>query len=504
LLYAGLAVLFGAATAGLLALGPAATTRGWLIGSAWALAAAGVVTITLAERSAIHVPLGTLLSSDTGRAFVRLAVAVGVAGVAALVVVLRPGRATLIVLAAAVGAAMLARAAGSHAGGSATSVIVQSIHLAGVGTWIGGLVWLFAGLRRGSEPAAVGRFSNLAAGGLVVVFVSGVLRAVDELGGFGWWLHPFANDYRTALTVKLALVVPLVALGAANRFRNVPRFERTGPSPLLRTVGGELMVAAVVFAAAGVMTGLPPRGTQAPPQQVATPTPTPSMEPLVVTGADFATTTRVQLEIAPGAVGANEFTAEVTDYDSGEPVDARRVSLAFALPDRPEVGSSIALEQEPDGTWTGSGTALAMLGAWDVTVLVQGSGSSVEIHLPVAPRSPGQRVDVAENPGLPTIFTITVGGGFQLQAYVDPGETGRVNNVHLTAFDAGGAELPLDMASIAAIAPHGHALPLEMQRLGAGHFSGVLDVEAGTWTFVLSATARDGTVIGGTFEQTFD
>jgi copper transport protein len=504
LLYVGLAVLFGAAAAGLLALGPMATTRGWLIGSAWALAAAGIVTIVLAERSAIGVPLGTLLSSDTGGAFVRLGVAVGVAGVAALIAVLRPGRATLIVLGAAVGAAMLARAAGSHAGGSTTSVVAQAIHLAGVGAWIGGLVWLLAELRRGPAPSAIRRFSNLAAGGLLVVFASGVVRAADELGGLGWWLHPFANDYRTTLSVKLALVVPLVALGAANRFRNVRRFERADARPLLRTVGGEILVAATVFAAAGVVTGLPPQGVEAAPRQTATPTPTPTMEPLAVAGADFATTTRVQLEIAPGAVGANEFTVEVTDFDTGEPVDARRVSLAFVLPDRPEVGSSIALERQPNGTWTGNGTALAMLGAWDVTVLVEGSGSSVEIHLPVAPRSPGQQVDVTESPGLPTIYTITVAGGFQLQAYVDPGEPGRVSNVHLTAFDPDGAELPLGSATIDAIAPHGHAVPLVLQRLGPGHFSGVLDVEEGTWTFALSATARDGTALGGTFEQSFD
>jgi putative copper export protein len=503
MLVVGLAVLFGAALAGLLALGPAATTRGWLLGSAWALAAAGVVAITLAERSAIDVPLGTLLSSDTGGVFVRLGVAVGIAGVATLAAALRPGRATLLVLAGAVGAAMLARADGGHAGGSTASVIVQSIHLAGVGAWIGGLVWLFAALRKGAAPTAVRRFSNLAAGGLLVVFASGVLRASDELGGFGWWLHPFANDYRTALSVKLALVVPLVALGAVNRFRNVGRFERLGARPLLRTVGGELFLAAAVFAAAGVVTGLPPKGTEVPPA-AATPSPTPTMEPLVVTGADFATTTRVRLVVTPGAVGANEFTAEVTDYDTGGPVDARRVSLAFVLPDRPEVGSSIALDREPDGSWTGDGTALAMLGAWDVTVLVEGSSSSIEVHLPVAPRSPGQRVVVTETPGLPTIYTITVAGGFQLQAYVDPGETGRVNDVHVTAFDPEGAELPLEAATIDAIAPHGHTVPLELQRLGPGHFSGVLDVEEGAWTFALSATARDGTALGGTFEQTFD
>ena len=50
MLYVGLVVLFGAAVTGLLAFGPKASARPWLLGAAWALAALGVVAMTLAER----------------------------------------------------------------------------------------------------------------------------------------------------------------------------------------------------------------------------------------------------------------------------------------------------------------------------------------------------------------------------------------------------------------------------------------------------------------------
>ena len=87
----GLVVLFGAAVTGLLAFGPKANARPWLLGAAWALAALGVVAMTLAERSSVGVPLGTLLSSEAGGKFVLLAVAVAIAGVAALAAALQAG-----------------------------------------------------------------------------------------------------------------------------------------------------------------------------------------------------------------------------------------------------------------------------------------------------------------------------------------------------------------------------------------------------------------------------
>ena len=209
---------------------------------------------------------------------------------------------------------------------------------------------------------------------------------------------------------------------------------------MLRTVGGELALAAAVLLATGVLTGLPPEPNAEPAG--------PAARPLVVTGADFATTTRVRLEISPGTVGPNTFVAGVTDYDSGEPVDARRVSLTFDLPDQPDVRSTLPLERT-DGSWRGQGTALAQPGTWTVTVLVEGSGGSVEVPLQVTPTMPGQHVDISKVPGQPTLYTITLEGGLQIQAYVDPGEPGRTNQVHVTAFDADGD---------GAAAARGHAL----------------------------------------------
>jgi copper transport protein len=493
-LYVGLAVLFGAAGAGLVVFGPATVARPAVLAVAWVAAAVGVVVITLEERAVLSVPLGTLLSSEAGGDFINLAIAVGVAGVGTLVAAVRTSRATLALLAAATAAAMFVRALTGHAGGSVTAVGAQWLHLIAVGTWIGGLAWLVLSLRRGLEPAKVRRFSNLAAVGLTVLVASGVLRSVDELGGLGWWLDPLQNDYSTALVVKLGVVVPLVGLGALNRFRNVARIERAGTRPLLRTVGAELGLAATVFAVTGIMTGLPPQEGSGHAR---------AERPLVVTGSDFATTTRVRLQISPGAVGPNEFVADVTDFDTGEPVDAQRVSLRFDLPARPEVASELDLERMDDGTWHAESTTLAMPGTWNVAVLVEGARDSTTVDLRVTPRVPAQRVEVSRVPGQPDLYTIFLGGDVQIQAYVDPGTPGRTNQVHVTAFE-GTDELPLRWAVIGVTTPSDERLEPDLLRLGRGHFAANIELTPGDWSFDVTAEARDGSVLSAAFEQRFE
>lgn len=492
-LYVGLAVLLGAGVAGLFALGPGVTARPWLLWLAWTLAAVGVLLMTLAERSAVGVPLGTLLSADAGGKLVTLAAAVAVAGVGTLAVVVRPGKVTLGLLAVAAAGAALARVAGGHAGSPAT-VLTQWVHVLGVGTWIGGLAWLVVGLKRGLEQAQVRRYSRLALLGLVIVVVSGALRASNELGGFGWWLHAFDTSYGTSLVVKLAIVATIVTLGAVSRFRNVARFEQLGPRPLLRTASGEVALAVVAFAVTGLLTGLPPQPTD--------PEEPPAVE-LVVTGSDFATTTKVRLTITPGTVGPNTFVAELSDYDTGEPVQARRVVLTFYLPDRPEVTSELALERRDDGTWQAASTALALDGTWAVTVLVEQADGSLEIPLEVALEQPGPQLDISEVRGQPTLYTFTFEDGLQLQAYVDPGTPGRTNQVHVTAFDADGSELLLHHAIVSATPPIGQPVLPQPQRLSPGHFVVNMEIGSGTWKFDLDVLTRDGQTWLVSFEQTF-
>ena len=123
------------------------------------------------------------------------------------------------------------------------------LHMLGAGVWVGGLVWLLFALPAapdGERPPLVLRFSRLAAIGLAVVAVTGLIRALDEVGPFADWGRLFTTSYGWALVVKVAIAAVLVALGARNRYRNVPRVASGGSPPgiLRRTVMAEVMVAA--------------------------------------------------------------------------------------------------------------------------------------------------------------------------------------------------------------------------------------------------------------------
>jgi putative copper export protein len=454
------------------------------------------VVLVFEERRVVGVPLGTLLASEAGGAYVRLGVAVAIAGLAVIAACLRPGATTLLLLAATSGAAISIRAAAGHAGPSVPQSLLQAAHFAAAATWIGGLVWLVLAVRRGADGERVHAYSRAAGIALVVLLITGILRASNELGGFAWWLHALDTDYGTALVIKLAIVVPLVALGALNRFRNTRRYEELGPRPLLRTVSGELVLAAGVFAMTGLLTGLPPQE----PQVAQAPA---AAQPLVVTGSDFATTTKVRLEVSPGTVGPNAFVAEVTDFDTGEPVAARRVTLTFSLPDRPEVSSELELELGEDGTWQAGGTALALEGTWDVTVLVEEAASSVEVPLRVTPTPPEQHVEVSHAEGQPDIYTITLEGGVSIQAYVDPGTPGRTNQVHVTAFGADGNELPLHHAMLQITPPGGPAFEPVLLQLSPGHFVANVQIEPGTSSFDIDVLTAQGEDLTATFQESF-
>jgi copper transport protein len=497
-LYAGLAVLLAAGTTATLAFRGELPHRRATLSIASALTLVAVLALVLAERSIVGVPLGDLLRSGAGRRLEWLVAAAAAAAVLGLIAAYRGGRVPTALAAAAAAAAMLARAIGGHASGGSFAgweVALQWIHLLGVGVWIGGLLWLFLVLGASDveqRASQVRRFSTIAATGLAAIVVTGVLRALNELGGWDRILHVFGTGYGTTLSIKVAVAVLLIGLGATNRYRNVPRFAARGPLALRRTVAGELALAAGIFALTGVLTGLqPPSGIPSPA----------GVPPLVATGSDFATTTRARVEITPGTVGPNRFVLRVTDYDTGRPVSADRVSLRFDLPTDPDVGSSFRLSPASDHTWVGVSTALAIVADWNVTVFVQRSDGSTEVPLRVRPRVPPPTIEVSRQPGQPTLYTITFGTGVEIQSYVDPGKPGP-NQLHVTAFDASGKELPLADGKITARGPAGSAA-LELLRFGPGHFAANLEITQGRWAFLIDVTARDGTEVSARFRETF-
>ena len=120
---------------------------------------------------------------------------------------------------------------------------------------------------------------------------------LDEIGGVGHLGRLLSTAFGVTILVKVGLFGGMVVLGARNRYVNVPgvtKGERRIGS-LRRAVSSEILIAAGILGATGVLTQLPPAvaaGNNAPPHQ--------QVQQVVATGHDFATTTRVRLTVTPG------------------------------------------------------------------------------------------------------------------------------------------------------------------------------------------------------------
>jgi copper transport protein len=537
-LYAGLTLLVGVAVTGLVVFGrvlpPGARV---LLALAAGLTLAGGAARLLAEQARIDAPLGTLLASSTGQGLLRLAAGV-LATAAATWFLAKPEPALavagppegepsrrpdgvpadvhnpsgppgagvdawrLVLVGVAAGVTMLLHVLAGHAAGPSplrsVNLLVQWLHLLAVGAWIGGLVWLLAGLRGRERPgqlAAAVRFSRLAAPVLGLVAVTGLSRALHLAGG---WQGLLDTSYGRFLDVKVALFLGLVLLGALNRYRVLPALASgvRRLDSLRRNVRGEVVLAACILALTAVLSQLPP-GKFVVEQAAAKPPAPPSVQ---VEGSDFATSVRIALTVSPGTPGPNTFTARVTDYDSGEDWPATRVALRFTPRGRPEIGgSSLDLTRSGDGSWQGRGSQLSIAGSWVVVGLVEGSGPAVTVPMQLEARAAPQPVKVSEAPGQPTLYTITLAAGGTLQGYIDPGRLGP-NTVHFTFFSPSGDEQPTDKARARMTRQSGAPEALTLIRLGPGHFAANVDLEPGRVSFEIDATTGR-TSRGGRFEQ---
>jgi putative copper export protein/methionine-rich copper-binding protein CopC len=544
-LYAGLTLLVGGSVFGLAVSGrvlPAGSRT--LLAVAAGLAVVGGAARFLAEQARIDVPLGTLLDSSTGQGLLRLAV--GVLGTAVatwfLAAGLGPARMRepalvgggppegepsrvpdrvpaavhsppageagapvdawrLALVGIAAGVTMLLHILVGHAAGPSplrsVNLLVQWLHLLAVGTWIGGLVWLLAGLRGQQRPEQVAmavRFSKLAAPVLGLVAVTGLSRALHLAGG---WQGLLDSNYGHFLDVKVALFFGLVLLGALNRYRIVPALSGgvRRLDELRRNVRGEVVLAACILAVTAVLSQLPP-GKFVVDQAAAKPPAPPSLQ---VEGSDFATSVRVALTVSPGTTGPNAFAAKITDYDSGEDWPATRVALRFTPRDQPDIGAStLDLKRADDGLWRGQGSQLSIAGRWVVVGLIEGSGPAVTVPMELRIRAAPQQVRVSEVPGQPTLYTVTLAAGDSLQGYVDPGRPGP-NTVHFTFFNRSGDEQPVDRGR-ARMTTSAGSEALTLVRLGPGHFAANIDLEPGRVSFAIDATAARTRYDGG-FQQ---
>ncbi|HEY4028408.1 MAG TPA: copper resistance protein CopC [Candidatus Dormibacteraeota bacterium] len=498
--YVGLGLLAGGAWVSLFGL-RGASRRLLLVTLSGAFAMlAGLALYAVAQALADGTPLPELPSTSLGLGLVAQAVP-GLAAAACVEVALfRRGRsrtAALVAATAFAAATILVHVLTTHAASSRNAlfeVSVQWAHLAAFAAWIGGLAALLIAV--GSEPspakaAAVRRFSQVAAVSLVVIGLTGLLRAVDEVAA---WDAVAGTLFGQLVLVKVALLVALAALGGWNRFRSVPAVERSLRG--LRRVGRlEIGVAAVTLVASAILTSLIPPALQ---QRALRPPAPPRLVAQVTRAA-----VKGSLEISPGYPGQNRFTLRAYDRSTSRSV-AGDVTLRFEMPSRPDLeASTLTLTRGTDGSYSGLGSNLSLTGDWAVTALVQQGAGSVDVPFQVACDPSPEQLHSMTMGGMPMAYGLRVSNGWRLQAYLTPGHSGR-NTLHLAYTDQRNG--PVSVPETPTVtARHGNATrTVPLLRLGFGtptenQFYGVSTLPAGRWDFLVTAAAPDGSRLDSSF-----
>jgi copper transport protein len=485
MLISGLVTLLGAASASVARFGGRSDLP--LAVAGWLVASLGLVLLAEAQRRNAAAALANLLITSVGRALMGRALALAVAAATLLGARWVRPRFRRVAMAGAALAALAAVAvhvaAGHAAAGNwlpAAGVAVQWAHFSAAGIWLGGLAALLLGVRgapSATKTAAVRRFSNLAAVGLLVVAATGVWRAADALSS---WNDLISTGYGRSVSAKIVLLIGIAAFGAANRWRSVPA-AATDLSLLRRSGSGELALTVAALAAAAAL------GTLPPPARLAV------VPGISVAGADFGTTVRVRLTAPSDQPGPNRFTVQVLDYDSQVPVRARRVSLRFTPLDDPGVEStSLALSPDPGDAYVGSGANLAFDGRWRVTALIERAADSVEVPLEVEARLAPRSVSVERLPGRAPKYLFELAGGQLLEISPDSVRPGR-RRVTVTCFNVISEERPVEemIVTNAAGARSGRQQPV--RRLGSGRFVADVRLQAGRNRIAAIARAADGT-----------
>ena len=231
------------------------------------------------------------------------------------------------------------------------ALVADMAHVTAAAVWVGGLAalvlaLLWAGTERWElAVSAVPRFSALAVVAVSWLLASGTVSGYLQVRALrGLW----ETTYGQLLLVKLALVLPLLALGLYNNRRAVPRLrERLATAAertrFLRTAAAELALMTAIIGVTAVLVSEPPARAQVAP-----------------TGP-YATTAQLgdlelNLVVDPAAAGRNQIHLYLTN-PSGQPTDVDEASVSATLASR-EIGP-LRLRAYRAGPATSSSAALS-------------------------------------------------------------------------------------------------------------------------------------------------
>ncbi|MGY4236882.1 copper transport protein [Bradyrhizobium sp. USDA 4449] len=244
-----------------------------------------------------------------------------------------------------------------HAATASPEVLTRPavfVHGLAVAFWIGALAPVAALL---SKPTAavlplLNRFSRIAMPVVAGLALSGLMLTMIQLE------KPAAlvdTSYGLILSVKLALVLFLLALAAINRFRLTPALakDQVAAPALKRSILLECGTALGIFAVVAGWRFTPPPRTIVPE--------TPLAIHIHTDNAMF------QVLVSPGKAGVDDFVLQLMTSEA-TPLNAKEATLTLSLPERGIEPMERDAELGPDGYWHVHKVELPVAGRWHVRI----------------------------------------------------------------------------------------------------------------------------------------
>ncbi len=251
-------------------------------------------------------------------------------------------------------------------------VLADWIHLIGMCVWLGGLPFLFTGIRalrsmgdasRTRQASALAeRFSTLGLVSVGAIGVTGLYAAYLRVGSLQ---ALYTSIYGQALLLKQVFVLGLLVLAAVNLLWISPRLRKdsaagTGNTRLVehfaQMVLWEIVLGCVLLLSVSLLTYLPPAKIIPPSYELS--------------GTQSANDLRVHINVTPGTVGQNTFTVNLTS--NGQPVQAVKEVLLRFTPAKSGVPPSEAqLLAQGNGNYSVKGSFLSLPSPWQIQVVVR-------------------------------------------------------------------------------------------------------------------------------------
>jgi copper transport protein len=266
---------------------------------------------------------------------------------------------------AALGVALLlvpTPALAGHAGASGGIALVSDlVHVGAGAAWTGGLALLllalvWAGAERWPLAAsAVPRFSSVALVSVAALLAAGVVNGYLQVRT---WSGLWETDYGLLLLAKVALVLPVLALGAYNNRRAVPRLRSQLASVVerrrfLRFVRAELALLVAIVGVTAFLVAEPPARAEVAPEGPASVLA--ELGPL-----------ELNLVADPGDTGRNQIHLYLID-ERGTPTSVDEATVSARLPSRNVGPLRLRAFRAGPGHFIANGS-LALAGDWQLTI----------------------------------------------------------------------------------------------------------------------------------------